>query len=305
LKWIDDHQEDYTGMPVFEYLDMLASVDTAGILLEEGRPATGYERNIVAALSLSIERLSPAALQLFRIFACMFPDPIPLNPLHQHFESFPAELGEAARQPIDWHKTVGELVRYSLAQRLQVVSREKIIGDGLQFHRLTQQVALARFLGPGDKQAAWKLLAAALPEKLDDPAVWPNGLSLLPHLQSLALLSKNEETHAELAVDSLNRGVVLAFHTGLPTQGEILARNAHQIGLRFLGEEHPDTATSAFNLFMTLRIFQQIEEAERIFHSHLLWLMDAEPQYLSHDQILICESLKNIMDNKDDADYSQ
>jgi hypothetical protein len=148
-----------TGMPVSEYLDMLASVDTAGILLGEGRPATGYERNVVAALSLSIERLSPAALQL---------------------------------------------------------------------------------------------LPAVLPAQSDDPAVWPTGLSLLTHIQTLALFSKDEEVDPELIVNTLNRETVLALNAGLPGHGESLARNARQIGSRFLGEEHSDTLKSMNNLAATL-----------------------------------------------------
>jgi hypothetical protein len=46
------------------YRALLSGVDTEGLILDEGRAATGYERTVTATLSLAFARLSPAVDQL-------------------------------------------------------------------------------------------------------------------------------------------------------------------------------------------------------------------------------------------------
>jgi hypothetical protein len=70
-----------------------------------------------------------------------------------------------------------------------------------------------------------------------------------------------------------------------------------------LGGKHPDTTISAYNLLVTLFELQKIEEAMRIFHSDLSWLIDAELQSLSYDQKRVHDMLRKLMKKSDYADY--
>jgi hypothetical protein len=51
-----------------------------------------------------------------------------------------------------------------------------------------------------------------------------------------------------------------------------------------LGLEHPDTSTSACNLFGTLQELEERAAARAVLERHLLWLLDCDPATLGADQ---------------------
>ena len=61
-----------TGMAVEAYRAEAERIDTAGLILDEGRAATGYERSVLATLSIAFGRLSAEAAQLLRLCAFFF-----------------------------------------------------------------------------------------------------------------------------------------------------------------------------------------------------------------------------------------
>lgn len=66
------------GSSLTDYCRLLAGIDMEGLILEEGRTATGYERSLLlATLTLAFEKLAPAAQQLLRLCAFAAPEPLP------------------------------------------------------------------------------------------------------------------------------------------------------------------------------------------------------------------------------------
>ena len=75
----------------------------------------------------------------------------------------------------------------------------------------------------------------------------------------------------------------------LRAQGELAgARAVHErvleVRRRVLGEEHPDTSLSAWNLFLTLVQLNEIATAKRIIHDRLRWLLERDPATLDTNQ---------------------
>lgn len=245
---------DDTCTPVADYLAMLASVDTSTPLLQEGRPATGYERSVVATLSLAAERLSPAAMELMRLCACLAPEPIPISLFKSSYELLPADLQKAAGNPLAWTKTLGELVRFGLATRLKIEVRGTVIGEGLQLHRLTQEVFIALFGQTEDLKAAVQLLGKGLPKDFQDPKAWPEGVVLTSHLLRAASIGNGQNIDAKFLVETMNRAAVLTLHAGMFRTSESLARRSLEMGTTILGGEHPYTLTAMSNMAGALRV---------------------------------------------------
>ncbi|HWQ94345.1 MAG TPA: tetratricopeptide repeat-containing protein, partial [Gammaproteobacteria bacterium] len=63
---------------------------------------------------------------------------------------------------------------------------------------------------------------------------------------------------------------------------------------RVLGEEHPDTTISAWNLFMSLLYLQEVDAAREILVRHLAWLLQTDPQALSFEQQQILGWLEDM-----------
>lgn len=171
-----------TGMPVDQYLDVLAT--WAGELLEESPPAT-HPHSLAAAIRLSTDRLAqvdPPALALVRIGAFLAPEPIPadllLGQLLPTGGSQPPELAAlavAVASPVAAHRSLARIGRYGLAR----------IDRGLQLHRLTQVILrdqLTAEYAAAYRAYAQALLAAADPGDQRDPTCWSGWARILPHL---------------------------------------------------------------------------------------------------------------------------
>ena len=78
-----------TGTSVAHYRALLGGIDTEGLMLDEGRAATGYERSVAATLSLAFERLSPAAARLLRLCTFAAPEPLPERFFREASEQLP------------------------------------------------------------------------------------------------------------------------------------------------------------------------------------------------------------------------
>ena len=49
---------------------------------------------------------------------------------------------------------------------------------------------------------------------------------------------------------------------------------------RVLGEEHPDTSLSAWNLFITLGEMGDFDEGKKVLENHIAWLLGRDPKSL-------------------------
>lgn len=168
-----------TGMPVAEYLDLLARRQP-GIL--ELDPSPDYPIPVAAAWDISLERLAqenPAARELLQICACMAPEPVPLNLLRgSRNVEISERLDPVLRNPVALARATRELSKLSLV-RLDHRS------NTLQMHRLMQTVLSVGVTPEAvetSRNAAQVLLAAAKPGAPEAPGEWPAYQAMLPHV---------------------------------------------------------------------------------------------------------------------------
>jgi hypothetical protein len=88
-------------------------------------------------------------------------------------------------------------------------------------------------------------------------------------------------------------------HQGDLTGARTLQEKVLEVFTRVLGEEHPDTSTSAWNLFSTLSQQNEQQAALALLQTRLLWLLERDPATLSaaHQQIrnLLTQILQQVL----------
>ena len=270
---------DETGMPAADYTAQVRGYDSAALVLDEGRAATGYERSVLATLSMAFPRLGEDAAQLLRLLSFCAPDPVPERLFREHPEHLPAALADTARQPLRWEKAVAALRRYSLAERIHIPALERLPGQpnerkepALQLHRLTQEVARHRIVADpqADAGVLLMLLLHALPTEPTLPVHWPRYASLVPHVLQVDCLS------AHIAVDRRRLCVLLGRSAGYFKDGPALYATARSIFERTLamerkdlGDDHPATLTVMSNLAGALLAQGDLAGAHAL-HKHAL-----------------------------------
>jgi tetratricopeptide (TPR) repeat protein len=249
------------GTPVATYRALLAAVDTEGLILDQGRAATGYERSVAATLSLAFDRLSPAAARLLRLLAFAAPEPLAERFFHEAAAELPEELAVAATQPLVWEDLMEELLGYGLAQRTQIPALDRPPGqdDGrtepaLVLHRLTQQVVRARLAQPHDDvRGLQAVLQACCPEGTELPDNWPRYAALAEHVTQLdrfeALGWLDTRRHTWL----LDR-VASYLREGPALYAEAVQwfQRALELNCRDFGEEDENSLSGMNNLAITL-----------------------------------------------------
>lgn len=180
-----------TAIPV--YRKLLAAVDTEGLILDEGRAATGYERSVLATLSLAFAKLTPAAAQLLRLLAYAAPEALPERFLREGAKELPTELAAALGSTLALNRLVGELRNYALAERSEMLALDREPGEvttrtesALNLHRLTQQALRARLAkAEEDCRRFQAVLRAVCPGETNLPQHWPRFAALMPHITGL------------------------------------------------------------------------------------------------------------------------
>ena len=269
-----------------QYLDLLRT--QAGKLLNQAAPGSSYPRSLAAATRLVADRLDgedPAAAQLASVCAFLAPEPIPDDLFTRVPGELPGELAARAADPLGWRQTLAHLARQSLAridQRGLVMHRltQAILRDRLAPDQDTATRACSE-----------AILAAADPGDPHDPVTWPRWAQLMPHLLVADLAATGNQGLRKMACNAcwylLARGdtrtaydlaadlrqhwrdrlgdddentlaVVGYLAWALRAMGHYAeARELDEDTLarrrRVLGEDHPDTLTSANNLGNDLR----------------------------------------------------
>jgi len=71
-----------------------------------------------------------------------------------------------------------------------------------------------------------------------------------------------------------------------------------EVSRRILGEEHPDTTLSAWNLLVTLLNMQETDAAMVVLREHLAWLVAAKQDHLAAVQVQIREMLTKMLNEQ-------
>lgn len=269
---------EVTGIAANAYRALLNDIDTEGLVLDEGRAATGYERSVAATLSLAFEKLTPPARQLLCLCAFTAPEPLPERFIYEAVEVLPHELAEAIPNPLAWNKAVGELRRYGLLDRIKIstldYSSDKDINlteQALLFHRLTQQIAHARLAQPAmDCRYSLALLKKCCPTETNLPTHWPRYAALTSHVKHM------DRYYTAGWLDTRSYCWLLDRMASYLKDGPALySESAHwfqralAINKQEVGEEDQQTLTTMSNLAEAIRAQGKLAEARELHEKTL------------------------------------
>ncbi len=245
-----------TCTPPHDYTALLE--ERLGEMLSRGQVANRPGVTIANLWELSITRLraeQPAATALLELCASLGPDPIPLDLFTGGTAELPdGALRHAAKDPLEWMDTIGVLVGYSLVRR---------DGSAVTVHRLIA-AATRTAMDPVNQAAAdatvARLLTAALPANVRDPAGWPRWRQLLPH--SRAVLDHDDTGWNNTAIAWLSAGTGLYLaHRSRPDLAIPYLYRAVALNETHRGADHPTTLVSRNNLVYAYHAAGRVDEA--------------------------------------------
>ncbi|MFE1546350.1 tetratricopeptide repeat protein [Streptomyces sp. NPDC058718] len=222
------------------YLDLLRQ-DPGPLYQQGGEGFTVAERTIARVWRVTLDRIGerqPLAADVLRTLAWYAPDGIPAGLLDD--EGQPAAVAGA----------IGALNAYSMIT-VDPATR------ALSVHRLVQSVARTSAAddphrAPGliteaRGRATAALEAAVRPTDWQDPATWPTGRTLLPHMDALA---DHTPAHADTGTTArlLDHTGVFLISQGLATRATTRLRRALDHHERELGHDDIHTLTCRHNL---------------------------------------------------------
>nr|WP_296064471.1 tetratricopeptide repeat protein [uncultured Actinoplanes sp.] len=225
--------------------DLPFAVDQAAALLALGDvpPLTSP----TAGTGIAIDRLDrdhPAAAQLLCLCAVLAASPVPVDLLTRSLHLLPGPLGSVT--PQDLYRLIDTLATYGLVSTGV---------DGLRTHPLVQR-AVRDQLGAAAEEVcrsyASKLVTAALPSSVDEPASWARWVALSPHV---------------LATGSRDGGyglVACLLRRASPRDAVTVAADLRARWLAELGPSHRDT------LRMTTLLAMAHQELGEVRAAHAL-----------------------------------
>ena len=273
-----------TGLDIESYCRAVQDSHRAHKLLDkQAALENGYQRSVLATLSLAIERLTPAARQLIKIVAWAAPEPVPEGlfldnaswdqqvkaDCYQPMESaevkaplnkvlLPDELREVCGDPLDWRDVLAELENLALIQMVKVDltvpgSDQPEQGNALLMHRLTQAAIRHHFKEQDLAELNIYLMYRYLLGDMRNPANWPVAKLVAPQVQHLLACSDRPDLPAEQFSWLVDR-IASWLQSGCGLLQQALGLFEQNLGYRkkVLGEDHPDTLISINNLALTL-----------------------------------------------------
>jgi hypothetical protein len=243
-----------TRMDPAEYLKLARNYETAPLLLDEGRAATGYERSVFATLSIAFERLDEVARRLLRLCAVLAPEPIPEAIFRDGAEHLPEPMRKALEVPLRWARAIADLRQYGIAERVDLPGDAGHSGGDvvhtLHLHRLTQQVARARLCEiDKDVIVATAVLYEALPADVLTPGGWTAIERLVPHVFHVDGLSRDGAPNAIPRAWLLDRvASFLQERFGSFDLSVSLFERVVRMRRETLGEERAETLSAMSNL---------------------------------------------------------
>jgi tetratricopeptide (TPR) repeat protein len=234
-----------TALGVEGYLTLLA--ERSRDLLAQRSSAT-YPVSLAAGVQITLDRLtvqSPVALVLLMLAAYLGPEPIPLTLFTAHRAQLPEPLAIAAGDPLAFTALTRLLRQYGLA---------RVEPAALELHRLLAAILRTQPDWQSDLPIlVVRLLRAAVPDTpWNNPSAWPAWRQLLPHVL-IATDPHRICTRVEQEVSwLLDRAGEYLYTRGEPATARPLFERARNLRRSLLGEDHPDTLHSAFDLATVL-----------------------------------------------------
>ncbi|MEU3238269.1 FxSxx-COOH system tetratricopeptide repeat protein [Streptomyces anthocyanicus] len=273
------------GVSLSLYHQLLAT-NTTRILERGGAP--GYPAPVAATVTIAVDRLTdehPDAIALLRLVALLGPEPIRnawLESVRPRLTTIPGDSDD----PMWLHEALSPLSRYGLARTEP---------ESFQIHRLTQAVLRDQSLpdqSAAIRRDATALLSAANPGDPQSPGNWPGWAALTPHLTAQHLAPTEQPELRPTLLDAAH----YLIRSGQTRTARDLTATAHAAWATDLGEDHPDTLTSAQFLGHATADLGEHAEARRIIEDTLTrrrrTLGDDHPHTLQS-----ANDLANVLDN--------
>ena len=226
--------------------------------LEKARARTGrYPSSVLKTWQLNITAVTqanPAATALLELSAFLAPDEIPERIVVAGASHLGAPLGEYLQSQIQGQETDDESVLIALRELIALLSQYSLVrwqGEPSIYsvHRLVQ--AVVRDQIAAERAADWlaeaiNAVAYSYPgEKFEH---WPLCRQLLPHWQRLVEQAHEIAYQSEILGALCNQAGFFLESQGRYGDAEPLYVEALEIRKSELGDRHPDTAGSLFNL---------------------------------------------------------
>lgn len=246
------------GVSLGLYHQLLAT-NTTRILERGGAP--GYPAPVAATVTIAVDRLTdehPDAIALLRLVALLGPEPIRnawLESVRPRLTTIPGDSDD----PMWLHEALSPLSRYGLARTEP---------ESFQIHRLTQAVLRDQSLpdqSAAIRRDATALLSAANPGDPQSPGNWPGWAALTPHLTAQHLAPTEQPELRPTLLDAAH----YLIRSGQTRTARDLTATAHAAWATDLGEDHPDTLTSAQFLGHATADLGEHAEARRIIEDTL------------------------------------
>ncbi|MCX5360048.1 FxSxx-COOH system tetratricopeptide repeat protein [Streptomyces sp. NBC_00124] len=272
--WLDANHQ----VPAAEYIARLRGADAADITIQTLPDyPMGFQTSWALTLS-SLERDSPEATELLRLFTMFSPGSIPVRQLQQAgADDLPPRLAELAADPAQWRMALTRLSE-STAVRMDYMqtSDSETHVDSVEMHRLYHRF-LRRTLSPTDRDklsaAACRVLVSADPEQPSDVRTWPTYAGLLPHLYPSGALESAEDSVRELVLNCIEYLRLRDEEsTGLTLCEQVLARWRVR-----LPPTHPSMLVLVHQHADMLRRCGRYREAEAVDRAAVEQLADERP----------------------------
>jgi hypothetical protein len=175
------------------------------------------------------------------------PEPIPFTLFTDHSDALPGALTAVATDSLAFARLTRLLRNRSLA---------RVDSDNLQLHRLVQAILRSRLAYKAESEmalAAVRLLRAAVPsEPWANPATGPEWRRLLPHALTATNSSRDLDCEDGDVAWLLDRAAAYLLGRGEQAAALPIGQRALELRRRVLGEDHPDTLSSANSLATNL-----------------------------------------------------
>ena len=234
-----------TGITADKYLRLLA--ERAHDVLDHD-PGGAYPQSLSASWAVAFDRLAaddPTALDLLTAVAWCGPEPVPLTVPTEHRDALPEQLRPIAADPLALARCTAILHRRGMA---------RVSPHGIQLHRIPAALLRARSQGSrGTAAAGWAATVVRLLDQITggariDPGGWPLWTQMLPHILAAAGRDEALDVVPAEATRLLDRAGIYLLARGEPKPAFAAYERAYDVRRRNLGDDHPDTLTSASHL---------------------------------------------------------
>jgi tetratricopeptide (TPR) repeat protein/DNA-binding XRE family transcriptional regulator len=242
------------------------------LLARRGGIPGDHPHSVVATLGLACQQVAqqhPAALDLLRFCACLYPDAIPEELLLAGAYHLGPVLGPVVADLSLFDEDLATLRRFSLVQRQpepHTLSLHRLVQVILQEEMSEQEHATLQ-------QRAVHLLNTVFPESASATVVetWRQCEQLLPHVITCLATIPDHRQDQDLAKVVL-RAANYLHERGQDEQAEPLYQRALHLFEQQLGPKHPQVGISLSRLAWLYLVQGKFEQAEQLFRRalHLL-----------------------------------